>query len=95
MGARDHPPEMKRAARVAPETARENAITGEPKYSANACKAQGNFSGLVGVESFEQLLRCSTPSESLVRVRLHRKYMPDIPLPASLQREIGRVWGRA
>jgi hypothetical protein len=84
------PPEMKRAARVAPETARENATTGETEYSAPLAQAQ--WSGLVGVQSFDELLRRSTPSELLTRVGLHRKYLPDVALPENLQRAIGRAW---
>jgi len=58
-------------------------------------QSQVTPSGLVGVESFNDLLRRSTPSELLARVRIHRKYLPDIALPAALQREIGRMWGRS
>ena len=58
-------------------------------------QSQVTPSGLVGVESFDDLLRRSTPSELLARVRIHRKYVPDIALPAALQREIGRMWGRS
>ena len=62
---------------------------------ANQRQPQVVSSGLVGVESFNDLLRRSTPSELLARVRIHRRYLPNVALPAALQREIGRMWGRA
>jgi len=61
---------------------------------ANQAEPQVSRSGLVGVVSFDELLRRSTPGELLTRVRLHRQYRPDLALPANLQREIRRVWGR-
>ena len=68
--------------------------TGCSDDKANERRSQVARHGLVGVESFDELLRRSTPSELLARVRIHRKYLPDIALPAALQREIGRMWGR-
>jgi hypothetical protein len=85
-------PEMKRAARVGPEAARENTTTGELEYNANGAAHQGAFSGLIGVASFDELLRKSTPRELLVRVRLHQKYLPNVALPANLQRALGAAW---
>jgi len=61
----------------------------------NQAQPQDSRSELVGVVSFDELLRRSTPGELLTRVRLYRQYRPDLALPANLQRELGRVWGRA
>jgi hypothetical protein len=61
----------------------------------NQAKLQDSQSELIGVVSFDELLRRSTPGELLTRVRLHRQYLPNLALPANLQRELGRVWGRA
>jgi hypothetical protein len=85
-------PKMKRAARVGPEAARDTATTGEAKYSAIGVHPQGTYSALIGVTSFDDLLRKSTPRELYVRVRLHQKYLPDVALPENLQRALGAAW---
>jgi hypothetical protein len=61
-------------------------------HNYNSVPAVHQASGLIGVPNFDALLRKSTPSELLVRVDLHRRYLPDNPLPVALQRAIGLAW---
>jgi hypothetical protein len=62
------------------------------KYSASGTLAQS--SRLIGVQDWEELLRRSTPRDLLIRVQLHRKYLPAVSLPANLQRALGVAWGQ-
>ncbi len=42
-----------------------------------------------------RLIEAATPPALLARVRIHMLVNPDKPLPAQLQRSVGKAWSRA
>lgn len=82
---------VKRAARLAPEAARDTAV-GTPKFTDIPALPQAAHAPLIGARSFSDILRGSTPRDLLVMADIHRRYLPDDPLPPALQRAIGRAW---
>lgn len=85
------PPDVTRPTELGGNVGPGKAAQQSPKYSASPALTQS--SRLIGVQDFEELLRRSTPRDLLLRVQLHRKYLPAVALPANLQRAIAAAWG--
>jgi len=43
----------------------------------------------------EQAWRRFTPGDLVALVELHQRHFPGMPLPAEIQRRIGRAWGHS